>query len=91
MGALEGMAAGAAPLDSAEALRLLQEFATDSQATAGRSIVTGADAADIHARFEAFSADARRAGEAIPAGDPLQPHLLRLRADCRSCHDLYAN
>ncbi len=90
-GTLEQMAVAPATLDKDEAARLLQGFGADSQSLAARVRGSSAEATDIKARFAAFAADAQRAAAAIRAGDDLKPRLSKLRADCRSCHDAYAN
>jgi cytochrome c556 len=90
-GTLEKMTVGAVALDRAEATRLLQGFIADSQALAARARGSSAEAADIKARFEAFATDAQLAIEAIRADDKVKSRYLQLRADCRSCHDVYAN
>jgi cytochrome c556 len=90
-GTLEQMAVVPATLDRGQAARLLQGFVADSQSVAARVRGSNAEATDIKARFAAFAADAQRAVAAIRAGDDMKPRLSKLRADCRSCHDAYAN
>jgi len=88
---LEQMLAGSPPLDKSKATQLLQGFVADSQSLAARAKGSSSAALDIKTRFEAFAADAQLAIEAVRADDKPGRRYARLRADCQSCHDVYAN
>ena len=88
---MDRMLIGSATLDAAEAARILQGFAADSQTLAARMTGTSAQARDVKARFEKFSGDVQSAIEAVASRDRMKARYSQLRADCRSCHDVYAN
>jgi cytochrome c556 len=88
---IDQMVIGARALDKAEATRLLQGFVADSQAAASQAKGTSAEDIDLKSRFEGFAADAKLTIEAIRAGSDVKSRYAQLRADCRSCHDLYAD
>jgi cytochrome c556 len=84
----EGLIGGG--YDAAKMTGVLNAFVAGSdelQARAGG----GAQGADIKARFVKFSADAQSALDAVGSKDRVGARLRVLRADCRSCHDVYAN
>ncbi len=85
------MAAGAHPLDKAEATQLLQGFVADARAIASQTNGSSAEDMDLKSRFEGFAADAQLTIEAIRANDKVKVRYSQLRADCSACHDVYAN
>jgi cytochrome c556 len=85
------MAAGAHPLDKAEATQVLQGFVADSRAIASQTNGSSAEDMDLKSRFEGFAADAQLTIEAIRANDKVKVRYSQLRADCSACHDVYAN
>lgn len=89
--ALDRMELGSVVFDEAEAIRLLQGFVDQSSALASSASGRGAEAADIKARFLTFGADAQSTIEALRSGDRAKARYSQLRAQCRSCHDLYRN
>ena len=88
---IDRMMNGASPFDQAEAGRIIQGFATDSRALAARVGGASAQAHDIKARFESFSLTAQAATGDASSRDKIKVQYSKLRADCRSCHDAYAN
>ena len=81
----------AGPYDQAEAERVLQGFATEAGDIGAAVHGSSAQAQDVKARFAKFAADAQAALASAPARDTLRPRFAQLRAQCRSCHDVYAN
>ena len=89
--AIERMLVGGGAFDSAEAERILRGFAADSQSIVARISGSNTEARDVKARFGRFFQDAQSAVEAAPSRDKLKTAYSALRADCRSCHDVYNN
>jgi cytochrome c556 len=88
---IDQMAAGPHALDKAEATRLLKTFVADARAIASRTKGSSANDMDLKSRFEGFAADAQLTIAAIRADDEAKVRYSQLRADCRSCHDVYAD
>ena len=82
---------GSGTFDAAEAARILQGLAVDAQSLAARVNATSGQARDVKIRFEKFSSDAHLAIEGSASRDRMKAGFSQLRADCRSCHDVYAN
>ena len=88
---MDRMLIGSGSFDATEAARILRGLAADSQTLAARMTGTSAQARDVRARFEKFSRDVQSAIEAVASRDGMKTRYSQLRADCRSCHDVYAN
>jgi cytochrome c556 len=88
---MDRMLTASSAFDEARAARILQGFAADSRSLLARVTGTNAQARDVKARFEQFSADAQSASEAVASREKTRARYAQLRADCRSCHDVYAN
>jgi cytochrome c556 len=79
------------PFDQAEVESVLRGFASDA-ANIGASVPgSSAGARDVKARFAKFAADAEAALAVAPARAKLRSRFAQVRADCRSCHSVYAN
>ena len=50
-----------------------------------------AQALDIKRRFSQFEADAAATLQSLGAKDQAKTQFLRMRGDCRACHDAFAN
>lgn len=88
---MDRMLIGSGAFDDAEAARILQSFAADAQSIAAGANGTSAQARDVKARFEKFSGDVQSAVEGVASREKMKARYSQLRADCRSCHDVYAN
>jgi cytochrome c556 len=88
---MDRMLTGSSAFDVADATRILQSFAADSQSIAARVNGTSAQARDVKARFEKFSGDVQSAIEGVASREKMKARYSQLRADCRSCHGVYAN
>ena len=88
---IDRMLIGSGAVDAAEASRILQGLSDDAQSIANRVTGTSAQARDVKVRFEKFAGDARSALAGAASRDKLKATYAQLRADCRSCHDVYAN
>jgi cytochrome c556 len=85
------MLTGAAPYDEAELRRILAALVADSQDVQARITGTSAQALEIKSRFSQFEADAAATLQALGAEDRVKSRFMRMRGDCRSCHDAFAN
>jgi cytochrome c556 len=87
----EPMLTGAAPYDEAELRRILGSLIADSQGVEAGMTGGSAQALDIKSRFSQFEADAAETLQSLGAKDRAKAHFIRMRSDCRSCHDVFAN
>ncbi|MGD0639288.1 MAG: cytochrome c [Roseiarcus sp.] len=87
----EPMLTGAAPYDEAELRRILAVLVTDSQDIAAGITGKSAQALEIKSRFSQFEADAAATLQSVGAKDRVKNPFMRMRGDCRSCHDAFAN
>ena len=87
----EPMLTGAAPYDEAELRRILAALVRDSQDIEAGITSKSAQALDIKSRFSQFEADAAATLQSLGAKDHGESLFLRMRGDCRSCHDAFAN
>lgn len=87
----EPMLSGAAPYDEAELRRILAALVTDSQDIEAGITGRSARALDIKSRFSQFEADAAATLQSVGAKDRVKNCFMRMRGDCRSCHDAFAN
>ena len=85
------MLTGAAPYDEAELRRILGSLIADSQGVEAGMTGGSAQALDIKSRFSQFEADAAETLQSLGAKDRAKAHFIRMRSDCRSCHDVFAN
>ncbi len=75
-------------VDETEWRRILSTYANEASDYAARLGVTTSARRDMSARFSHFSADAEGLASAGLAG---KARFWNLRAECKSCHDAYAN
>jgi cytochrome c556 len=64
---------------------------TDSQDIAAGITGKSAQALEIKSRFSQFEADAAATLQSVGAKDRVKNPFMRMRGDCRSCHDAFAN
>jgi cytochrome c556 len=87
----EPMLTGVAPYDEAALRRILAALVRDSQDIEAGITSKSAQALDIKSRFSQFEADAAATLQSLGAKDHGESLFLRMRGDCRSCHDAFAN
>ena len=87
----EPMLTGAAPYDEAELRRILAALVSDSRDIEAGITGKSAQALDIKSRFSQFEADAAATLQSLGAKDRAKSQFLRMRGECRSCHDAFAN
>ena len=87
----EPMLTGAAPYDEEGLRRILAVLVSDSQDIEAGITGKSAQALDIKRRFSQFEADAAATLQSLGAKDQAKTHFLRMRGDCRACHDVFAN
>jgi cytochrome c556 len=87
----EPMLTGAAPYDEAELRRILASLVADSRGIEAGITGKSAQALDIKSRFSQFEADAADALQSLGGRDRAKNRFMRMRGDCRSCHDAFAN
>ena len=87
----EPMLTGAAPYDEAELRSVLASLVSDSQGIEAGITSKSAQALDIKSRFSQFEADADATLQSLGAKDRAKSQFLRMRGECRSCHDAFAN
>jgi cytochrome c556 len=87
----EPMLTGAAPYDEAELRRILGSLIADSQGVEAGMTGRSPQALDIKSRFSQFEADAAETLQSLGAKDRVKNHFMRMRGDCRSCHDAFGN
>ena len=85
------MASGAASFDEQKARSAIEMFVADSQALRDRLSATSAAARDLKLRFTIFNADSASALASIGSRDKFSLIWTKVRAECQSCHDQYAN
>ena len=85
------MLTGAAPYDEAELRRILGVFVADARDVEAGMTGKSAQALDIKSRFSQFEADAAATLQSLGAKDRARSQFMRMRGDCRSCHDIFAN
>jgi cytochrome c556 len=88
---VEPMVMGGAPYDEAEVRRTLAALIGDTRDIEAGITGKSAQAAEIKSRFSQFEADASATLQALNAQDHAKTHFQRMRGDCRSCHDAFAN
>ncbi len=88
---LDRLSTGSGPFDDAQAARVPQSLADDARSIAAGVTGAGAQARDVKVRFEKFAGDAHSAIDGSASREKLKASASQLRADCRSCHDVYAN
>jgi cytochrome c556 len=87
----EPMLTGAAPYDEAELRRILTVLVSNSHDIQAGIASKSAQALDIKRRFSQFEADAAATLQSLGAKDQAKTQFLRMRGDCRACHDAFAN
>jgi cytochrome c556 len=87
----EPMLTGAAPYDEAELRRILGSLIADAQGVEAGMTSGSAQALEIKSRFSQFEADAAATLQSLGAKDRAKNHFARMRGDCWSCHDVFAD
>ncbi len=87
----EPMLTGAAPYDEVELRRILTVLVSNSRDIQAGIASKSAQALDIKSRFSQFEADAAATLQSLGAKDQAKTQFLRMRGDCRACHDAFAN